>query len=100
MSRPRRVPPTPDQAIGFTQRRWFQRLQALEDAIAYRRARVTVSCPDCGTAPLGQRCEDHARDMDLIAEYMQTHHRTAIELCAQIERHWQRQLTSPGLPAS
>jgi hypothetical protein len=48
---------------------WFQHLQALEDAIAYRRARVTVPCPDCGAAPLGQKCDDHARDLELIAEY-------------------------------
>ena len=30
------------RAIGVTERGRFQRLQALEDAIAYRRARVTT----------------------------------------------------------
>jgi hypothetical protein len=45
----------------------FQRLQALDDAIAYRRARVAVPCPDCDPAPAGRRCDDHACDMMLIA---------------------------------
>jgi hypothetical protein len=47
-----------------------QRLQALEDAIAYRRARVTAPCPDC-TAN-GQKCDDHACDLNLIAAYQRT----------------------------
>jgi len=49
---------------------WFQHLQALEDAIAYRRARAAASCPDC-TAD-GRRCDDHACDLHLIAAYQQT----------------------------
>jgi hypothetical protein len=47
-----------------------QPLQALEDAIAYRRARVTAPCPDC--AARGQMCDDHACDLDLIAAYRRT----------------------------
>jgi hypothetical protein len=47
-----------------------QQLQALEDAIAYRRARVTAPCPDC--AADGQICDDHACDLDLIAAYRRT----------------------------
>jgi hypothetical protein len=47
-----------------------------------------------------QRREDHARDLDLINEYLQTHHRTAARLRAQTEQQRRRQLTSPGLPAS
>ena len=47
-----------------------QRLQALEDAIAYRRARVNAPCPDC-TAD-GHMCDDHACDLDLIAAYQRT----------------------------
>jgi len=46
----------------------FQRLQALEDAIKFRRARAAEPCGDCATAP-GGRCEDHGRDLDLISEY-------------------------------
>lgn len=58
-----------DRAIGVTERGRFQRLQALEDAIAYRRARVTAPCPDCALAAPGRKCDDHARDLELIAEY-------------------------------
>jgi hypothetical protein len=47
-----------------------QRLQALEDAIAYRRARVTAPCPVCAAS--GQKCDDHACDLNLIAEYQRT----------------------------
>ena len=55
---------------GVVARGWFQYLQALEDAIAYRRARAAASCPDC-TAD-GRRCDDHACDLHLIAAYQQT----------------------------
>jgi hypothetical protein len=55
---------------GHIERRWFQHLQALEDAIAYRRARITAPCPDCTAS--GHRCDDHACDLDLIADYQQT----------------------------
>jgi hypothetical protein len=56
---------------GVVEPDWFQRLQALEDAIAYRRARVAVPCPDCGAAGPGGRCDDHACDLHLIAGYQQ-----------------------------
>jgi hypothetical protein len=46
----------------------FQHLQALEDAIAYRTARLTAPCPHCGPA----RCDDHATDTGLIAAYRLT----------------------------
>jgi hypothetical protein len=88
------------QRIGVTEPGWLQRLQAFEDAIAYRRARITAPCPDCRTAPPAQRCDDHARDLDLINEYLQTHHRTAARLRAQTGQERRRQLTRPGLPAS
>jgi hypothetical protein len=52
------------------ERGWFQRLQALEDAIAYRRARVSGPCPDCAAS--GHACDDHACDLQLIAAYQQT----------------------------
>jgi len=48
----------------------YQRLQAFEDAIRFRRARAAGPCPACDTAP-GGRCEDHARDLDLITGYQQ-----------------------------
>jgi hypothetical protein len=54
---------------GVVEPGWFQRLQALEDAISYRRARVTAPCPYCALAAPGRKCDDHARDLELIAEY-------------------------------
>jgi hypothetical protein len=74
----RRRDETPNQRGGVTEPGWFQRLQAFEDAIAYRRARVALPCPDCETAPPGQRCDDHARDLELIAEYLQTVRRSLL----------------------
>jgi hypothetical protein len=49
--------------------RRFLRLQALDDAIAYRRARVAAACPDCGPGTDGPRCDDHACDLSLISAY-------------------------------
>lgn len=46
--------------------RLFRRLQALDDAIAYRRARLTRPCPDCRDST---RCDDHACDLALLAGY-------------------------------
>jgi hypothetical protein len=43
----------------------FQRLQAYEDAIAYRTARLATPCPKCSQ----DRCDEHAIDADLIAAY-------------------------------
>ncbi len=57
----------------------LQRLQALEDAMKYRRARAAAPCEDCAVAPVGQ-CDDHGRDLDLIGEYEQT----ARQLCAEL----------------
>jgi hypothetical protein len=48
----------------------FQHLQALEDAIAYRRARAAAPCPDCTASE--RKCDDHACDLHLIAAYQQT----------------------------
>jgi len=51
--------------------RSVQHLQALEDALKYRRARITEPCAHCDAAPAG-RCEDHGRDVDLIGVYERT----------------------------
>lgn len=61
-----------DQHLGVTAavRAECQHLQTLEDAIAYRRARVSAPCPDCTAS--GPMCDDHACDLDLIAAYQQT----------------------------
>jgi hypothetical protein len=73
---PDTIPGGPHTAPGVTariaviERGWFQRLQALEDAIAYRRARASGPCPDCTAS--GHACDDHACDLQLIAAYQQT----------------------------
>jgi hypothetical protein len=51
--------------ITSTERACLRRLQALEDAIAYRSARLAEPCPDCGPV----RCDDHATDANLITVY-------------------------------
>jgi hypothetical protein len=51
---------------------YTQHLQALDDAIAYRTARMSQSCPDCSGPEAGQRCDDHACDLELIAAYQRT----------------------------
>jgi hypothetical protein len=48
-----------------------QHLQALEDAIRFRRARAGAACGDCQRAQDG-RCDDHGRDAGLISEYERT----------------------------
>src|ERR1700683_180786 len=57
---------------GMAIRKLVHYLQALEDAVDYRRARASAPCEACDIAA-GKRCEDHGRDIDLIAEYTETH---------------------------
>ena len=47
----------------------IRRLQALQDAIRYRRARADEECADCDP---GRKCADHGRDLDLISEYQRS----------------------------
>jgi hypothetical protein len=77
------VTPTRDGSplVTAAERARFQQLQAFEDAIAYRRARLAEPCQDCGPA----RCDDHATDASLITAYQQA----AIACC--------RPPGSPGL---
>ena len=72
MSESRDSAESPSRPIGVMERSRFQRFQSLEDAIAYRRARVSAPCADCGPEASGRRCDDHARDLELITEYQQT----------------------------
>jgi len=58
--------------IGVTERRLFGRLQSLDDAIAYRRARIAVPCADCDGIEADRRCDDHACDLMLIAAYQRS----------------------------
>jgi len=45
-------------------------IQALEDALIFRRARSMSLCADCAETP-GGRCDDHACDLELITGYQQ-----------------------------
>jgi len=49
----------------------FLRESTLEDAIAYRLARLSMPCPDCGNDSAANRCDDHLGDLDLIVTYHQ-----------------------------
>ncbi len=59
--------------LRFAVRRWhrFRELQALEDAVNYRLARLAVPCVSCRPAVAGGRCDEHACDVALIAGYLQ-----------------------------
>jgi hypothetical protein len=59
----------PWRLVGVIGRGRFRRTQILEDAIAYRQARATWPCAGCSAAPPGRKCDDHARDLGLIASY-------------------------------
>lgn len=67
------APRTGCGGAGFTvrlaplERGMLQRMQALEDAICFRRVCLSIPCPDC--AEPGGECDEHARDSELIAEY-------------------------------
>lgn len=58
--------------LRFAVHRWqrFRELQALEDAVNYRMARLAVPCVRCKSAA-GGRCDEHACDVALIAGYLQ-----------------------------
>jgi hypothetical protein len=71
--------PTATQLPTPAERACFLRLQALEDAIAYRSARLAAPCPRCGL----QRCDDHAVDLTLIADYRDAARHTHRALHAQ-----------------
>jgi hypothetical protein len=58
-----------DTAPGITEadRARFLQMQAYEDAVAYRSARLAIPCPGCGQ----DRCDEHAVDASLIGWYRQ-----------------------------
>jgi hypothetical protein len=58
-------------------------MQAFEDAIDYRRARVAAPCTDCAAADSDEKCDDHARDLELIGEYVDEIERLVTALDAQ-----------------
>jgi len=48
----------------------LRQMQAYEDAVCWRTGRLAAPCADCAAVPAG-RCDDHGRDVNLIAEYRQ-----------------------------
>jgi hypothetical protein len=62
----------PDVNERLPERPFLQHLQALEDAIMYRRARAAAPCPNCDPSAPDGRCDDHAVDLCLVAAYRQT----------------------------
>jgi hypothetical protein len=50
----------------------FQHLQALEDAIDYRTARLVLPCPSCSSDGADNKCDEHAVDVNLVAAYRRT----------------------------
>ncbi len=53
------------------ERQRFRQLQALEDAVNYRLARLAVPCLRCKAVAAGGWCDEHACDVALIAGYLQ-----------------------------
>jgi hypothetical protein len=56
-------------------------MQALDDAIAFRRARLDAPCAAC--APV-RPCPDHAADARLIASCQQRHRTAYLQACAAL----------------
>ena len=54
------------------ERQRFRELQALEDAVNYRLARLAVPCPHCEPGAVGGWCDEHACDVALIAGYLES----------------------------
>jgi hypothetical protein len=68
----RRTADSDYRPVGVTERRLCGRLQAFDDAIAYRRARIAAPCVDCNGSDADSRCDDHACDLMLIDAYQRS----------------------------
>ncbi|HUY44806.1 MAG TPA: hypothetical protein VMV92_03640 [Streptosporangiaceae bacterium] len=53
------------------ERHRFRELQALEDAVNYRLARLMAPCARCEPGLPDSRCDEHACDVALIAGYLE-----------------------------
>lgn len=61
--------------LAMRERRKFQELQSLEDAISFRLLRLAVPCSRCGPDATGvDRCDEHACDAALITGYLAAAH--------------------------
>ena len=58
------------------ERHRYRELQALEDAVNFRLARLMAPCPRCEPVAGGARCDEHACDVALIAGYLEAAHAT------------------------
>ena len=67
------------------ERHRYRELQALEDAVNFRLARLMAPCPRCEPVPGGVRCDEHACDVALIAGYLEAAHAT-MSLLSQAAR--------------
>lgn len=54
----------------------YRELQALEDAVNFRLARLMAPCARCELHADGARCDEHACDVALIAGYLEAAHAT------------------------
>ena len=66
------------------ERHRFRELQALEDAVNFRLARLMAPCPRCEMAA-GGRCDEHACDVALIAGYLESAQATTAVLLRAAE---------------
>jgi hypothetical protein len=69
----------------------FRQLQALEDAVNYRAARLMVPCSRC--EPGRDRCDEHACDVALVAGYLE-----AAEVIVADLARMNRAIRESGLP--
>ncbi len=74
------------------ERHRFRELQALEDAVNYRLARLMAPCLECGPGQAGNRCDEHACDVDLIAGYLEA----AQSIMAELSRAAREQAAGSG----
>lgn len=73
------VPGARSLRFAVPERHRFRELQALEDAVNYRLARLMAACLKCELDARG-RCDEHACDVALIAGYLEAAHTTMDEL--------------------
>ncbi len=71
-----RGPGCPVAAVRGSRWHRYRELQALEDAVNFRLARLMAPCPRCEPAAAGGRCDEHACDVALIAGYLEAAHAT------------------------
>jgi hypothetical protein len=69
------IPGARSLRFAVPERHRYRELQALEDAVNFRLARLMAPCPRCEPVA-GARCDEHACDVALIAGYLKAAHAT------------------------